>query len=27
LKTNDETLTPKESDLLFFELIDFLLER
>ena len=25
LKTNDETLTPKDSDLLFFELIDFLL--
>ena len=27
LKTNDETLTPKDSDLLFFELIDFLLQR
>lgn len=27
MKTNDETLNAKESDLLFFELIDFLIER
>lgn len=27
LKTHDEQLTAKESDLLFFELIDFLLQR
>ena len=27
LKTQDENLTAKESDLMFFELIDFLIER
>jgi hypothetical protein len=27
LKTHDETLTPKENDLIFFELVDFLLQR
>jgi len=27
LKTSDENLSPKESDLLFFDLIDFLLAR
>ena len=27
LKTHDETLNPKESDSIFFDLIDFLLHR
>lgn len=27
LKTHDETLTPKESDFIFFELIEFLISR
>ncbi len=27
LKTHDENLTPKENDLIFFELVDFLLQR
>lgn len=27
LKTHDESLTPKESDLIFFELIEFLMTR